>query len=113
MWTVRLPNADEAVVADEKIARYLLSPAHPTGRHKATFFRRFGFTADRPEEFMAALREHARQNEVARSDDTPFGTRYTAEGPLRAPDGRDPWVQTVWFVERGARLPRLVTAYPC
>jgi len=110
---VRLPNADWAVVADEKIARYLLSPVHPSGRHKAAFFRRFGFTPQHPGALAAALREHACGNEVARLDDTAFGTRYTVEGPLHTPDGRAPLVRTVWFVDHSEELPRLVTAYPC
>ncbi|HUF46630.1 MAG TPA: hypothetical protein VMM93_02380, partial [Vicinamibacterales bacterium] len=33
-------------------------------------------------------------------------------GKLIAPDGRTPLVRSVWFIERGEDVPRLVTAFP-
>lgn len=41
---MKLPNVGGAVVAQEKIIDYLLSDTHRDGRHKAVFFKRFGFT---------------------------------------------------------------------
>jgi hypothetical protein len=38
---VKLPNAQWAVVAEQKITGYLLNPAHPAGGSKAHFFLRF------------------------------------------------------------------------
>lgn len=43
---MKLPNAEDAVVPEAKIAHYLLSPTHRDGRHKAAFFLRFGFSAE-------------------------------------------------------------------
>jgi hypothetical protein len=37
--TVRLPNADHAVLDIRKLEDYCLSPRHPRGRHKARVFR--------------------------------------------------------------------------
>ena len=34
----RVPRADEAVVPEDKLARYALDPDHPRGRHKARVF---------------------------------------------------------------------------
>ena len=45
-------------------------------------------------------------------DEIPFGTGYTVEGALLAPDGRTLRVRVVWFIEIGEAVPRLVTAYP-
>ena len=42
---VKLPSGDPAVVSQEKLVGYLLSPFHPMGRHKARFFRQLGYTA--------------------------------------------------------------------
>jgi hypothetical protein len=39
-------------------------------------------------------------------------TNYTIEGVLETPDGRNPYVRTVWTVEIGSDAPRFVTAYP-
>ena len=77
---MRLPDVAEAVINREKIKGYLLSTTHPVGRFKARFFRRLGFTADRWEELADALVRHAVDHEVAESDDTEFGTRYTING---------------------------------
>jgi hypothetical protein len=109
---MRLPDPDSAEIPRAKIADYLLSPTHPSGRSKAAFFTQFGFSPDRWEELAAALRRHARDNDVDRSEATPFGIRYVVEGPLAAPDGKAPVVRSVWFVDAGLTRARFVTAYP-
>lgn len=109
---MRLPNAELAAIPPGKVIKYLLSPSHPAGRAKAAFFCGFGFTTGNWKALAKALREHAATHEVAKAEDTPFGMRYTIEGPLKAPDGRQPLVRSVWFVEEGEEVPRLVTAYP-
>lgn len=109
---MRLPNARAAVVPREKITGYLLSLEHRTGRGKARFFAQFGFAPESWEALALALRQHAAVHDVAGAEDTAFGTRYTIEGSLESPDGRNPTVRAVWFIEEGEALPRLVTAYP-
>ena len=61
---------------------------------------------------IVPLRRHAADYEVARTENSPFGARYVVEGIMATPDGRDPLVRTVWFVDTGAETPRFVTAYP-
>lgn len=95
-----------------KIAGYLLSDSHPSGRAKAVFFCRFGFSAEAWELLAEALKRHAAEYEVAGIEESPFGKRYVIEGPLRSPDGRDPPVRAIWFIESGKDAPRFVTAYP-
>lgn len=109
---MKLPNWQNAVIPDAKIREYILSISHPNGRHKAAFFKSFGFRAKYWELMVLALRSHAEQCDVVRVDDTEFGTRYVVEGRLRAPDGRNPSVRVVWFIEKGDNRPRLVTVYP-
>ena len=110
---MRLPNAERATVPADKILLYLLSMRHPGGRYKAACFLRFGFTPDAWEVMTEALRQHAIGNEVSTVRDTPYGMKYTIEGSLQTPDGRNPVMRTVWFVEGGEEVPRFVTAYPC
>ncbi len=107
-----MPMADRAIVPEVKLVEYLLSSTHPDGRGKARFFLRFGFRAAQWPELATALRQHACEHGVLESMETPFGTRYVVEGPLRSPDGRSPEVRTIWFVELNSGYPRLVTAYP-
>jgi hypothetical protein len=112
MGTMRLPNVEQAIVARRKLTEYLLSPTHRAGRSKAAFFASFGFTAEAWETLADALKDHAAQHEVVETEQTRFGTSYSVEGALRAPDGRMPLVRAVWFIESGESVPRLVTAYP-
>jgi hypothetical protein len=56
-FSVRLPNAENAVIDPEKLRDYLLSPLHPVGRFKAVFFSSFGYTQENWRQFEADLRE--------------------------------------------------------
>jgi hypothetical protein len=109
---MKLPNHQNAVASEHKLAGYLLSSSHAYGRHKAAFFTRLGFSADAWETLAQALLEHASQNEVARIEDSPFGKRYILEGELSASDRRKPRVRAIWFIETGEDVLYLVTAYP-
>ena len=106
-----LPDADRAVVPDNKLVEYLLSGAHPDGHGKARFFASFGFSVAGWRVLAEALSRHAAENSVVEQSATAFGTRYIVEGILWAPDGRTPEVPVVWFIDRGGGAPRLVTAY--
>ncbi|MFY9269513.1 MAG: DUF6883 domain-containing protein [Candidatus Manganitrophaceae bacterium] len=109
---VRLPNADQAQVDREKITGYLLSATHPDGASKAKFFARFGFYLEDWEVLRAALWKHGVKYAVVKTVESAFGTRYSVEGALETPDGRNPRIRTIWLVEKGSAIPRLITAYP-
>lgn len=107
-----LPGAELAFVEEQKITGYLLALGHPDGHDKAVFFASFGFRPEEWERLAQTLLEHARVNELVEREETPFGVQYAVDGPLRAPDGRAPWVRSVWEDRPTGRGPRLVTAYP-
>lgn len=109
---MKLPQYEQAIIPQRKLTEYLLAPTHRDGRNKAAFFASFGFTLDRWETLADALLTHAAEHDVVETEQTPFGTSYTVEGVLRAPDGRMPLVRAVWFIETGESVPHLVTAYP-
>ena len=109
---MKLPNYEDAVVSETKIRDYLLSTKHRDGRSKAEFFTQLGFSSDAWEDLGKALLRHAAENEVAKIEDSPFGTRYIIEGVLLAPDRTGAIVRSVWFIETGEQNPRFVTAYP-
>lgn len=109
---MKLPNADRAVVPDRKITHYLLSTVHRDGRHKAEFFRGFGFKLEAWEKLASALLDHARNYEVVEIVPTPFGRNFVVEGVLPAPDGRAPKVRAVWFIANREETATLATAYP-
>jgi hypothetical protein len=109
---MRLPRADLALIDDHKVTGYLLSNSHPAGRAKAAFFRSVGFRLSARRQLRDALLEHSKTAEVVAHGDTMFGRKYVLEGPLRAPDGRNSQLRSIWFVRIGDERPRLVTAYP-
>ena len=85
---LKLPNYENAVISETKITGYLLSTKHRDVRSKAEFFARLGFSSDAWEDLVKALLRHAAENEVAKIEDSPFGTRYIIEGVLSTPDRR-------------------------
>jgi len=107
---MRPPNFESAIVGREKIVGYLLNPEHRFGASKARFFAGFGFSAERWETFVDALREHARRNEVTGCQETGYGPRFEIDGELPSPDGGNPKVRTVWQLDKGQLAPRLITA---
>lgn len=109
---MKLPNPDKLIVQRDKIADYLLNPAHRYGASKARFFAEFGFRIENWEQLADALREHGRTHEVMSQQETGFGPRYAVEGELKTPTGRWPRVRTVWQMDTGAIAPRLISAYP-
>jgi len=109
---MRLPGGDRLEVPDRKIIDYLLSTTHHAGRGKAAWFLARGFLQENWIGLSDAIRRHGSSHPISNREDTPFGTRYTVEGPLRCPDGGEPMFRSVWFIERNQDAPRFVTAYP-
>ena len=109
---MKLPNAEQATVPEEKTTGYLLSAEHEHGRAKHGFFTRFGFTVDEWDVLRSALLRHAAEHEVATVTEMRGGTAYAVDGPLAAPDGRTPLVRTDWFIDVGATNARFITPYP-
>lgn len=109
---MNLPNADDALVEQSKIADYLLAFDHPEGSSKAEFFSSFGFTAAHWQVLAHALVDHARSTPVASVMKSIYGTKYRIDGPLHCPDGSTPSIRTVWIIDEGTPNPRLVTAHP-
>jgi hypothetical protein len=101
-----------AHIDERKITHYLLSFSHPSGRDKAVFFHSLGFHLTKWQDLRAALLRHARENKVSAKKESSFGVKYVIDGPLQTPDGRNPIVRAVWFIETGENQLRFVTAYP-
>lgn len=107
----RLPRAEQATLAPEKVHAYLLAPEHPDNKGRALFFHRFGFARDEWPTLASALIAHPARNAVTRVATAGLGTRYRVQCTLVTPDRRNPCIITVWLVESG-EPPRLVTAFP-
>lgn len=94
-------------IRNNKLVDYLLDLSHPRGGSKARFFLAFGFSRDRPMELADALADH-----VLKTDGVRLGpTKLVVEGRIQAPNGRAPWVRSVWQIEADG-VARLVTVVP-
>ena len=105
-----LPNAAHAVIPPEKLRDYLLNPDHPENGGKARVFAALGYTAANWEE----LAEDLRQQHVSLDAEEqlhPFWTRYIIAGRLQGPKGSAN-IRSVWQIDSGSQIPRLITAYP-
>jgi hypothetical protein len=109
---MKMPNNTEAVVDANKITDYLLSDTHEIGKHKAKFFKSFGFDESSPTIFEEALKTHAVERDIVKDNDSPFGTKYKLECDIETPDERNPCIVSVWIIEKDTDEPRLITAYP-
>jgi len=109
---VKLPNAEKAIVGRNKIADYLLNPAHPDNGGKAVFFEELGFRGAQPAILAQALRRLAREAEVMQVLTSPHGQKYVIVGQIQSPTGVAASVRTIWIVDKGSDVARLVTAYP-
>lgn len=109
---MRLPNGEHARIDESKITGYLLAEESETGRSKARFFAAFGFSVAEWKQLKLALMRHAEQQDVVHIIETGYGKKYIVEGRLETPDRRNPYVRTIWLIEQGSTIPRLITAYP-
>ena len=109
---MKLPGADRAVVAPEKVRDFLLSPANPRARGKPAFFEALGFDASRWEALQAVLLDVARSGDASPGQKSELETKFEVRANIRGPSGREAIVRTIWIVNAGEGQPRFVTAYP-
>jgi len=109
---MELPNKFHAYVSISKITDYLLSETHIVGRSKARFFRSFGFDETNVSQFEQGLIHIAQIELVAEITETIYGKKYVIDGDLETPSRDKIHLRTVWIIETGDDIPKLVTAYP-
>ena len=109
---MKLPNAERAAVDLGKITDYLLNAGHPENGGKARFFGDLGFTREEPAALVNALRALAVSGDVVRHSESRHGRKFVVDGAMQALRGRRAIVRSIWIIDAGQDVPRLVTAYP-
>ncbi len=89
----------------------MLSPVHPVGRHKAAFFASLGYTQPGWQTLDDDIRGLV-VGDVARAQETDFGTKYEVPGTITGPNGRAAAIVTAWIVLSTEDFPRFITAHP-
>lgn len=109
----QLPNCQEANVPLKKLAAYLLASDHPQNKGKAKFYSQIGYSTINLEQLAKELLSLACSGELQQSSPhPPHGNQYVVVGEIAAPNGRSYKIKSVWIIETGTTIPRLVTAYP-
>lgn len=109
---MKIPNADRAVIAEDKLRDYLLNVAHKRGGSKARLPLAMG---DRPDDWRRLetdLRIHHLTAEIDREEDNEYGRRYEIVAALPGMRGQPGWFRSVWQIDVGTDVPRLITMHP-
>jgi hypothetical protein len=110
--SLRLQNADRAVMEPVKLHGYILSRVHPVGRFKAAFFLSLGYSQEGWRRLEMDLRgQHLSQDATPRESSV-YGQKYEIRATLIGPSGRGAEIVSVWVVLASEDFPRFITAYP-
>jgi hypothetical protein len=109
---MKLPNAENAIILEDKVAGYLLDLTHRRGGSKARLLRSLGYQAECWQQLADVLRREHLTSEVIEQRNTIWGRRYGIVAPLTGPSGDTVMFRSVWQIDLGANRPRLITMYP-
>ena len=79
---------------------------------KRSFFLNLVLRLENWKILAESLRKHGATYNATKVVESEFGTRYSVDGLLKTPDSRNPYVRTVWIIEKQSTTPRLITAPP-
>jgi hypothetical protein len=108
---MRIPNADHAIIAEEKIVQYLLNLEHVDGASKARVLAHAGFHAGNFRELEVALREQHLTLDAETGKPSPFGVKYEISASLAGPKG-SVLVKSIWMIKNDDSFPCLITLVP-
>lgn len=98
-------------VAPNKVRDYLLNAEHPIGGAKARFFLAIGYSRLHHEQLIADLVQHGHFGTVTEEKQSPYGVKFVVDGPLRAPNGWEYPIRTVWLEQSPGTFVLLITAH--
>ena len=108
---MQLPNRALAVITQEKLTDYLLNTGHKRGGTKARLLARFGYIVENWRQLEVDIRSGlGTEVDVVRT--TEYGTRYEIRMTLQTPLGMLLTLRTIWQIDNGTNVPRLITLYP-
>jgi len=84
---MKVPNADHAVIAEDKLCNYLLNLSHRQGAAKARLLMMMGYRLDQWQRLETDIRAQHLTAEVDGEADTEYGKRYEIVAPLHDPSG--------------------------
>ena len=109
---MRFPNADKAIITSEKLRDYLLNLSHRRGSAKARLLIRCGYRTDAWHVLETDLRSQHLTADFIVAKDNIYGRRFEIRAPLTTPNGRRVVFQSIWQIDDGTDVPRLITMCP-
>jgi hypothetical protein len=109
---VPIPNAARATIAARKLTAYLLNPSHKRGGGKARLLLSLGYRTDAPHHLESDLRTQHLSLDATGTTENAYGVIYEIDGPIRTPSGRIVRFISIWQIDTGSNVPRLITMYP-
>jgi hypothetical protein len=95
-----LPNAKNAIIAEDKLAGYLLDLAHRRGGSKARLLESLSYKAHHWQRLADDLRQQHLTAEVIEQRDTICGRRYDIVAPLTGPSGDTIMFRIISYVSK-------------
>ena len=108
---MQLPNRALSIIAQEKLTEYVLNTRHKRGGTKARLLAQLGYTVQNWRRLEADIR-HGLDAEVDLVRPTEYGMRYEIRMMLQTPLGVPLTVRTIWQIDDGREVLRLITLYP-
>ena len=109
---MELPNSDRAITAREKLVNYLLNIEHERGGSKAKLLIECGYSNHNWQQLGNDIRSAHLSSDVREVKEVAYGIRYIIIAPLMTPSGRQLYVKTIWQIDKGTDIPRLITLLP-
>jgi hypothetical protein len=109
---MRIPNASSGIIDRAKIVDYLLDENHADGGPKARLLASLGYARQKWQVLASDIRQIHLDADVDVMRATSWGTRYEVEAPLTGPTGDTVLFRSIWQIDIGSDIPRLITMYP-
>jgi hypothetical protein len=106
-----LPSRALVVIAQKKLTDYLLNTRHKRGGTKARLLERIGYTVQNWRQLEVDIRSGL-ETEVDVVRTTKYRAHYEIRMTLQTPVGMPLTLRTIWQIDDGTDVPRLITLYP-
>jgi hypothetical protein len=108
---MKIPNAEKAIISDEKLEGYCLNAGHSNGQHKAYLFSRLlGITSENMGDLRALLEASIMENDVIRDKPTEHRTIYYVDSEVIRNE-RHLVLRSLWIILTNEIIPPFVSCY--
>jgi hypothetical protein len=109
---MKIPNADKATIERTKIVHYLLDVDHPDGGSKARLLESLGYSSADWLQLDSDMRRMHLTEDYMATRQSLWGVRYEIVAPITGPSGDTVMFRSIWQIDLGTDVPRLITMYP-